>query len=275
VTASRPHPAWVTTAFDLEDLQRVLDVQLVAGDSSTVVTSLPTAHGGVLGAQLLGQMVSACESASPGKSVSTLTMHFLRSSRWQDPLHVHARRLSDGRRFSVLQVDFTQGDRHIARGEALLSEAVSTSDWGHGADQTARRVGGGRALWPWDVDDSSSGAGELDVWARIPSASGDAREGRALLAYATESLTIPLAIDRRGLRGVGGRVPQAVVSHSVSFASPLDVRQWHRHRSEVVSHGGTTVVGRGEVVDEGGRRAVLTHTIAMVDTKNERLLADR
>jgi acyl-CoA thioesterase-2 len=275
VSTPAPHPAWVSTGFDIERLQAVLDVELHESALSAEVTSLPTAHGGVLGAQMLGQMVAACESSTPGKSVSTVTMHFLRASRWEEPLQIVAQRLSDGRRFSVLQVDFVQGDRQIARGEALLASDVQHLGPDVLENQPGPRPHGARALWPWDVDTSSPVEDEVDVWARIPAASDEARGSRALIAFATESLTVPLAIDRCGLRSVGGQVPQAVVSHSVTYVSGLDVRRWHRHRSELVSHEGMLAVGRGEVLDEAGRRAVTTQTIATVDVQNERLLADR
>lgn len=103
------------------------------------------------------------------------------------------------------------------------------------------------------------------LWARIPIDSLTHRASRSLLAYATEPLTIPLAIDRHGMRECGGEIAQAVLAHSITFASAFDARNWHLHQPEIVGQQGQIVTGRGAVFDRWGRRIATTETAASVE----------
>lgn len=259
----RPHPAWVAADFTLTELLACLDVSM-DGATRIEVDSLPSSHVGILGAQLLGQSVSASESATPGKVVVRLSMSFLRPSGSELPVRVGLRHLSNGRRFAVAELDFEQLGKLVARGEALLGQAGDEVD----SIDTDVEVSGtptARALWPWEAkipaDDPIPGA----VWSRVPLASLTPRASRSLLAYATEPLTVPLLIDQRGLRERGGEIPQAVLAHSVTFGSAFDARRWHLHRPEIVGQRGQTVTGRGAVLDGSGRCVVTTETVASVE----------
>jgi acyl-CoA thioesterase-2 len=258
----RPHPAWVSTGFTLADLLASLDLSL-DGASVVEVDCLPAQHGGILGAQMLGQAVSACETATPAKVVVKLSMSFLRPSQCELPVRVALRHLSNGRRFAVAEVDFEQKGRLVARGEALLGPP---SDQVHALEVDVAVAGTptARALWPWDTlsptDDPSAGA----VWARVPIGSLTPRASRSLLAYATEPLTVPLVIDRHGMRERGGEIPQAVLTHSITFAAAFDARDWHLHRPEIVGQRGPIVTGRGAVLDRSGQCVATTETVASV-----------
>lgn len=261
----RPHPAWVSTSFALTELLASLDLSM-GGALVVEVDCLPSEHGGILGAQMLGQAVSASETATPGKGVMKLSMNFMRPSRCTLPVRVALRHLSNGRRFAVAQVDFEQEGRLVARGEALLGPPSDDVDPRDELDVDAAVAGTptARALWPWEVvspsDDPSAGT----VWSRVPIGSLSPRAGRSLLAYATEPLTVPLVIDRHGLREHGGEIPQAVLAHSITFAAAFDARQWHLHQPEIVGQRGQIVTGRGSVLDRSGRCVATTETVASV-----------
>ena len=259
----RPHPAWVTAHFTLAELLACLDVSM-DGAPRIEVVSLPSSHEGILGAQLLGQAVSASESATPGKVVARLSMSFLRPSRAELPVRVGLRHLSNGRRVAVAELDFEQQGKLVARAEALLDLAGDEVDL-IGTDVEVSGTPTARALWPWEAmvpaDDPNPGA----VWSRVPLPSLTPRASRSLLAYATEPLTVPLFIDQLGLRERGGEIPQAVLAHSITFGAAFDAGRWHLHRPECVGQRGQTVTGRGVVLDGSGRCVATTETVASVE----------
>lgn len=257
---ARPHPAWVTADFTLAELVACLDVEM-DGSSRVEVASLASSHGGILGAQMLGQALSACESATPGKDVVRLSMSFLRPSRADVPLAIGLRHFSNGRRFAVVEVDLEQEGRLVARGEAMLGPSNGDGELVD-ADVAVPGAPSARALWPWEVAEPSDDADTGAVWSRVPLASLSPRASRAVLAYATEPLTVPLMIDRRGLRERGGEIPQAVLAHSITFASTFDARRWHLHRPEIDGLVGDVLTGRGTVLDGAGRRVATTGTIS-------------
>lgn len=268
--ATQPHPAWVPTLFTVAELRRALDVQSLPTSSSVELPNLPSGHGGILGAQLLGQLVALSETSVPGKSVRSMSVLFLRPSRWDSPLVAHVERLSDGRRFAALSIEFRQNDKLIARGDVLLTgqtpERVETVVSNHRPWLSA--TPGGRALWPWDVRTTSArSAAEVDVWSRLPGPPIDARESRALVAFASESLTVPLAIDMRGRRREGSLIPQFVIAHSVTYLNSFDASLWHRHRSRLQGDHGAEVTGIGEVFDACGGLLATTQTVAHVELK--------
>jgi acyl-CoA thioesterase-2 len=258
-----PHPAWVSTSFTLAELLSCLDVSM-DGSTQIEVHSIPSSHGGILGAQMLGQSVAACETATPGKVVMSLSMKFLRPSRCELPVRIGLRHLSNGRRFAVAEIDFEQEGRLVARGEVLLGPPSGDTAALEG-DTAVTGTPTARALWPWDVlypaDDPVGSA----VWARVPYDLLTPRASRSLLAYATEPLTVPLAIDGRGMRARGGEITQAVLAHSITFAAAFDARGWHLHRPEVVGGRGHVVTGRGVLLDGSGRCVATTETIASVE----------
>lgn len=260
----RPHPAWVSAYFTLPELLRCLDVSMGEGGTEVEVESLSSSHGGVLGAQLLGQSVSACEAATPGKAVVRLSLSFLRPSRWETPVRVVLRHLSNGRRYAVVEVDFEQRGKLIARGEAMLGVAADTTE-PSGLDVAVPGTATTYSLWPWEAWDPAGDPASGEVWSRISVQTLTPRASRALLAYATEPLTVPLFIDQQDLRDRGGDIPQAVLAHSITFTAPFDARRWHLHRPEIAGRSGPVVTGRGVVRDGSGRCVATTETVASIE----------
>jgi acyl-CoA thioesterase-2 len=85
----RPEPD-DTVLPRIRDLADVLAVLDLAGDVTppVPVRVLPSAHGGVLGAQQLAQQIVLAERLAPGKTVQTLHTVFPNPSRWDAPLEV-------------------------------------------------------------------------------------------------------------------------------------------------------------------------------------------
>jgi acyl-CoA thioesterase-2 len=263
----QPHPAWVPTLFTWSELESALDVQVPPSASTTELVNLPTGHGGILGAQMLGQMVALSESCIADKLVRTVSMRFLRPSLWREPLVVGIDRISDGRRFAALSVDFRQGDALIARGDVMLAHSISASPGSPNRQATGlpRARSSTRALWPWKVKTPVvPRSEEVDLWARVPGQPLSGRLSRALIAFATESLTVPLAIDLRGRRRDGGMISQAVLFHSVTFHRAFDAATWHRHRARLLTDDGAAVTGQGEVFNAVGGLLATTETVAVL-----------
>jgi hypothetical protein len=163
-----------------------------------------------------------------------------------------------------VELDLEQEGRLVARGEAMLGPSPEEGvDGQEGVTPEPSGTPSARALWPWDVLDPPDHAAGA-VWSRVPLESLDARASRALLAYATEPLTVPLMIDRHGMRERGSEIPQSVLAHSITFGAAFDARQWHLHRPELVGHCGQVVTGRGEVLNGARRCVATTETVAML-----------
>jgi acyl-CoA thioesterase len=60
------------------------------------------------------------------------------------------------------------------------------------------------------------------------------------------------AVDLAGWTPIAARLRTAVVSQTVTFARPVDVRRWHHVRVEVPHLGGARILGRGAVSDDAG-----------------------
>lgn len=267
------HPAWVPTLFGLSQLTEVLSSasREPSPEGRVPLACLPTGHGGILGAQMLGQMVILAESRLCEMQVRTAAMRFIRRSNWETQLEARAEMHSGGRRFASATVSFLQQDVVVARGDVLLAASPQREVPTPGARSGGFEESGwrstphaARALWPWEVREGDGCGPVTEVWSRVPTAPDNLRLSRAILAFATEPLTIPLAIDRVGSRATGGHIPQAVVSHSISFVRDLDVSSWHRHRACLLAAVQGHLTGAGEVFDDYGRLAATTETIAII-----------
>jgi len=218
---------------------------------------LPSAHGGVLGAQLLAQLVVMAERLHSGRRVLDLHVLFVRPGRFDRTLTARVAELSAGRSFASTRVTFEQEGAVVAHADVLLSSdepegasgwtAMATSPPPEGCEPVRR------GLLPWDarwVPVGQDGASEC--WFRIEEASEDEAVWRALLAFTVEPLTVVHAIDMAGWAPIVDRLTAAVVSQTITFARPVDVRKWHRVRVEVPHLGGARVLGRGTVSDDAG-----------------------
>lgn len=255
-------PAWVPTLFDLPALLAVLDVH-----PGEPVQSVPSGHGGVLGAQLLGQQVRLAERLAPGKRVQSLQTLFLRPGDAGLPMTVDVEHLQSGRSFASLTLTFRQGDVLVSRANALLTalepdflRRVATAPPLPGRMTPVRR-----ALLPWDAravptDDPA----DLDLLLRVAGVGDDPSLWRALLAYTSEVPAVQQVVDGLGVRVPDARLPGAVLSQTLTFLEPLDVRAWHRVRVVVPWVGAGRLLGRGEVFDADGSLAVTFATSGLL-----------
>ena len=261
------HPNWVPTLFGLAAVVDVITPPRGATEGRIELPSLPSAHGGILGAQLLGQTVTLCEACLPGLETRSLALRFVRPSDWRAPLVGRVTVRAHGRRFGSATVTFQQNGTVIAHGDVLLSAARSSRTGEDTSCAAARRSvdrarPSVRALWPWEIRYVEDSPALTRVWSRSPIA--DTSLSRALLAFATESLTVPLAIDAAGWRDRGGDIAQVVVSHTITYLAPVDVRTWHLHRARLLASDDGHVTGQGDVLDSCLRSVVSTETVALI-----------
>ena len=211
--------------------------------------SVPTGHGGVLGALLLGQQVVVAEWV-PGKRVQSLQTLFVRSGSAELPMRVDVEQLQSGRSFAFVTLTFRQGDVLVSRASVPLTadepdvlRAVASAP-PRGAPGTPVH----RTLMPWLARAlPSPDPLTVDLLLRVPEVDGEPRTARALLAYLSELPALQQAVDGLGVPADQGRLPGAVLSQTVTFLEPLDVREEFRVRVVVPYVGAGRVLGRGEV----------------------------
>lgn len=171
-------PAWVPTLFGLPDVLAVLDVR-----PGEPVASVPSGHGGMLGAQLLGQQVRLADRLAPGKRVQSLQTLFLRPGDAGRPLAVDVEQLQTGRSFASLTLTFRQGDVLVSRASALLT-ADEPDFLRRGAAPPPLPEGAAavrRALLPWEARAvPTADPADLDLLLRVPEAGADPSLWRAL-----------------------------------------------------------------------------------------------
>ena len=256
-------PAWVPTLFDLPELLAVLDVR-----PDAPVASVRSGHGGVLGAQLLGQQVRLAERLVPSKRVQSLQTLFVRPGRFDLPMTVDVEHLQAGRSFASLTLTFRQGDVLVSRASALLT--VDEPDF-------LRRVAAAppvppgvvpvrRALLPWQAMAVPTGdPADLDLLLRAPcDLVEDPSLFRALIAFTTEVPAVQQVVDGLGVAVPDARLPGAVLSQTLTFLEPLDVREWHRVRVVVPYIGAGRLLARGEVFDAEGALAATFATAGLL-----------
>ncbi|WP_322762814.1 acyl-CoA thioesterase [Frankia sp. Cr2] len=260
----------------LDEVLGVLDVQPATaarpGGSAAVLANLPTSHGGILGAQLVGQQVVLAERLHPGKRVQSLQTLFLRSGTWQEPLEAHVEQLQQGRSFASVSLTFRQGQELICKAQVLLTvdepdlarTAVTAVPGPDPQDTTPVAM----PLLPWDTRLAAGGTWQAhDLWMRRKDVPDDATLWRALVAYTCEPTTLPLLMADYGTVGGPDSVDRPhtalIVALTVTFFEDLDVRDWHVVRTDVPYTGGARVHGRGQVLDGGGRPRALFTTVGL------------
>jgi acyl-CoA thioesterase II len=255
-------PAWVPTLFDLPELLAVLDVE-----PGAPVASVPSGHGGVLGAQLLGQQVRLAERLVPGKRVQSLQTLFVRTGRADRPMTVDVEHLQSGRSFASLTLTFRQDDVLVSRASALLT--VDEPDFLRRV-ATAPPVPAGalpvsRALLPWEARAvPTADPAELDLLLRVTAAADDPSLWRALVAFTSEVPAVQQVVEGMGVAVPDARLPGAVLAQTLTFLEPLDVRDWHRVRVVVPHVGHGRLLARGEVFDAQGQLAVTFATSGLL-----------
>jgi len=260
-------------------LAEVLAVLDLAGDVTppVPVRSLPSAFGGVLGAQLLAQQIVLAERLALGKTVQTLHAVFPNPSRWDRPVDADFEWLQSGRTFANLTLTFRQDGRAIGRSDVLL--AADDPDFvRHAPDQPKGWTGPQDAtpldhpMMPWEVRTRPGPEPfSVDHWQRIPAAPDDPTVARALAAYASEPLLIPRVMAEHAARGdvalaEGERLAANVIAETVTFVEELDARDWHLLRVTSPYAGRGRLLGRGEVFRADGRLCAVFECVAMLRT---------
>jgi len=104
-----------------------------------------------------------------------------------------------------------------------------------------------------DLNASSAGPPQLEVWMRTPAVGGELAP--ALAAYATDLTLIGTALrplEGFNHRGNGALFSSAVTSHTIWFHHPFRTDRWLllRQHSPMLTHG--RCFGRGDVLSEDG-----------------------
>jgi acyl-CoA thioesterase-2 len=267
-------PSWLPTLFDLDDLLDVLDIRI--GTPPLVLRCLDSSHGGILGAQLVAQQVVLAERLVPGKRVRASSTLFTRPGRNDRVLEVDVEKLHSGLGFATLTTSFRQGGELVCRGQVLLSDgeadiantrvAVPASV----PPEASRHVR--RALIPWearDLPDENSPHAEL--WMRAPALIGDdPTMWSALLAHA--SMVPALSHQPAGGSGTStssgvepDEVEPVVRSHSLTFVTGMDTREWHLMRTWSHCAGSGRWTCHGEFHSPSGHLGALFATVGLPD----------
>jgi acyl-CoA thioesterase len=257
----RYEPNWVRTLFTLPDLLRVFD--LTPALPTTSARCVPSGHGGVLGAQQLGQQVVLAERLAPGKRLHTLQTVFIRSGRADRPLEIAVERLAGGRSVESFVLSLRQGAEQLSRAQVMLTGDAPdyhrfdspAADLGRPGDAEPVR----RALLPWEAAIMPRrGPRQLDLWTRVADAPDDPTIWRALIAHTIETVAIADGMLNGGITLPPRSELQAVVlTATVTYLDDLDVRDWHLYRVHTPQAARGRILGRGELYGaDGGLRAV-------------------
>lgn len=265
-------------AVELEDLLACLELTGVppggADDGADTVldgSNLDIGYHRVFGGQILAQVLMAAASASPQKSVKSLTVAFPREGDGARPMRYRVHRHHEGRTFATVEVVASQDSKVVAVAvvslhvdEEGLHRSAAPPDVGGPTEAAATPLD----LIPWevrvvggvDLADRDVGPPKLALWMRTPSLGHEDPAPRAvhqaLLAHATDLTLIGTAL--RPLPGVsqadsGGALHTAVTSHSLWFHQPFRLDDWLliAQESPVVAYG--RAFGRGDVFDVDGQ----------------------
>ncbi|KJE24928.1 acyl-CoA thioesterase [Frankia torreyi] len=267
VPVNAPAPGRLT----LSDLLAVLDL---GGDVPPVpARCLVSAHGGILGAQLLGQQIVLAERMAPGKTVHSLHTIFSRPGDCRQPLWVDVERLAHGGSIDALALSFRQGSLHICRADVMLraAEADFLSVQTSRVDLPGPEAGlprPDRPMMPWEVRVlPRAEPHRLDQWQRIPDAGEDPTIWRALLAHSCELLPLADLLAAAGIPPLPGERPQvaaAVLSQTVTFLDDLDVRDWHLFQVRTVHAGHGRAVGRIEIFGPDGVQRAAAEVVGLL-----------
>jgi acyl-CoA thioesterase len=239
---------WTETS--LERLIRALDLRATGFRRYEV--SAPEAQWPVFPAALLvASAVVVAERSFPGVSVAHMSCSFGRPPRADRPVEVAVSEVHIGRSCTTARLSFLQ--RGTSHGEAAVllrsgpaAVAIRRPRGSTGAARSrlaampplAAAAVSGRAhrsripIVPWDLaavpapDDGGTSRESL-VWSRVRDVPADGTLQRALLGYLGELLPVAAAsaVRYRGRPGEAG-LPATVLSHTITYAGPFDLRDW-------------------------------------------------
>ncbi|OFB44397.1 acyl-CoA thioesterase II [Frankia sp. B2] len=238
----------------LSELLAVLDL---GGDVPPVpARCLPSTHGGVLGAQLLGQQIVLAERMTPNKITHSLQTVFMRPGDCRQPVWIDVERLAHGRSIDSLALTFRQDSLQICRADVMLRSPepdflrLRSTESDFLGPQHASPLD--RPMMPWEVRVlPRADTHQLDQWQRIPEAPEDRSLWRAFIAHSCELLPLSDLLAVTGLTPTK-RLAVAVLSQNVTFYDDLDVRDWHLFRVRTLHAGHGRAIGRVEVFGPDG-----------------------
>ena len=253
------------SAFELSDLVGCLALESVGPDRFRV-RNLPMDYYRIFGGQLLAQAIVAAAAAEGGKTVTSLAVTFPREGDWSAETEIVVPSVHSGRTFATRTVEVLQADRPLMVGTILLhapepgeGHQVPVPDGSSPDSASATEF----SMIPWetrgkdgvDLSAPEQGAPEFDLWMRAPDAPDDPTVQQALLAHATDRTLIGTTLRAHaGLSQADSpeRIHTAVVSHSLWFHAPVQLRDWLcLHQHSPVSGGGRGF-GLGHVVNSQG-----------------------
>ncbi len=252
--------------FELADLLRCLELNRL-DDASFEAPNLPMDYYRVFGGQLLAQAIVAATALEPGKRVKSLHVTFPKEGERDATTEIRVPAVSGGRTFASRAVEVVQGERPILLGTVVLEAAeegpghqVAVAD----APPPDEAKPEDLQMIPWetrivggvDLAAREEGPPELALWMRAADSPADERVQRALLAHATDLTLIGTTL--RAWPGFGQadspeKIQTAVVSHSIWFHGPIDLRAWTRLQQESPVSGGGRGFGQGHALSADGR----------------------
>lgn len=267
-------PVW----GDAADLIDILDLRPDADNRFVSVTRSDSRRPVVEGSQILGQAIVAAGRHSPGRRVVSGHLVMTRVADAREPLSFDLTEMQDGRTFTTLGVNVTQGDRCCATGTLLLDvgapdvmrhatpmpdapgpEACSAYDMG----VTGRDL---RIVDDAYTDDPDAPVGPpvIDAWVRFDPAAfhavgDDGYVHAGLLAQFTGHLSIAAAM--RPHAGIGQRDAHRTLSTAIN-AIGLSLHADIRADEWMLYHHETTFAGDG-----------MTHSTCRVHARDGALLA--
>jgi acyl-CoA thioesterase-2 len=258
-------PAQEPRALDAFTMSELLAVLNVGGDVPPVpARALASPHGGVLGAQQLGQQIVLSERMTPGKLVHSLHTVFSRPGDYRQPVWIDVERLAHGRSVDALALSFRQDSQHLSRANLMLRAPESGPDLVR--HRTTTRITTGPeegepepalGALPWEIRGLPGRHDhQRDYWVRMADAGGDPTVWRALIACSCELLPLADIVIGEGIAAKplerSAEVTAMVLSLTVSFFDDLDVRDWHLFRIRALHAGYGRTASRVEVFARDG-----------------------
>lgn len=252
--------------FEFADLVGCLKLEQVDAERFRA-PNLPMDYYRVFGGQLLAQAIVAAGCTETGKSVKSMHVTFPREGSRDETTEIVTRSVQSGRTFASRSVEVVQGDRPLLLGTILLH----TEEPGDGHQVPAPSIAGpdeakpvDLQMIPWDtrivddvdLDSREQAPAELAIWMRAEDSPPDPLLQQALIAHATDLTLIGTALRARpGLSQADSpeKLHTAVVSHSLWFHAPVDLREWTRLQQESPVSGGGRGFGVGHVIGDNGR----------------------
>ena len=216
----------------------------------------------LFGGQLLAQFIRAASAVCPDKAVKSLHAVFAKEGRADDPVQYQVIRQHEGRSFATLTITASQPRGVLAT--SSVSMHIAEDGPAHQSTEAVpalldEKYCAELDLIPWetrcadDLNASSAGPPQLEVWMRTPAVGGELAP--ALAAYATDLTLIGTALrplEGFNHRGNGTLFSSAVTSHTIWFHRPFRTDRWLllRQHSPTLAHG--RCFGRGDVLTEDG-----------------------